>query len=183
MYSDRMVFIIAEEKGSIFLIHGHGKGKTTLSLGLLLRWVEMGKNVGIIQFMKGYQYSECSFIGKLKGVSLFQTGTPLFVKKGSPSRIDINEAERGLLIAKDLIKDPGYDMLILDEINVAADYGLICAKEVVSIIQKRISPVTVVLTGRNPPEIFFAIADITIEMQEVKHPFTGGILARKGIDF
>ncbi len=175
--------MIAEEKGSIFLIHGHGKGKTTFSLGLLLRCVEMGNKVGVIQFMKGYQYSECSFIRNLKGVSFFQTGTPLFVKKGSPSRVDINEAERGLLIAKDLIKDPEYSMVILDEINVAADYGLICAKEVVSIIQERISHLTVVLTGRNPPEIFFPIADITIEMQEVKHPFTKGTVARKGIDY
>lgn len=177
------MFNITVKKGKIYLIYGDGKGKTTFSLGLLLHFISKGQKAGIIQFMKGYRYSECAFLQKLDQVYLYQTGTPFFVKRGAPSTVDVNEAERGLSIAEELMEGGVTDLVILDEINVAIDYGLISAGYTKSIIQKRSSQITLVLTGRNPPAFFFDVSDVIIQMKEIKHPFREGIIARKGIDF
>lgn len=172
-----------ENMGEIYLIHGNGKGKTTFAIGLILRNLGIGKKTAMVQFMKGYEYSESSVLISIDSVSFFQTGTPFFVKKGCPSEVDLYEAHRGLKIAGYLLSDPTYSVVVLDEINVASDYGLLDPDEVVAVVSEKKPNITVVLTGRNPPSVFWKRATRVIEMQEVKHPFDRGILSRKGIDY
>lgn len=105
------------------------------------------------------------------------------MKKGDPSEVDLVEAQRGLSLARQYISDPACDLLVLDEINVAADYGLLDAREVVKMLNERSEGTTVVLSGRNPPAVFFEHAHSLIEMLEIKHPYARGIQARRGIDY
>jgi cob(I)alamin adenosyltransferase len=178
-----MLRIARENTGNIYIIYGSGKGKTTFSIGFMLQNLGSGKRAAMVQFMKGYGYSESSILASISQVSFFQTGTPFFVKKGYPSKVDINEARRGLSIAEYLLSDPAYGVVVLDEINVAADYGLLAPDEILAVVAKKQPGITVVLTGRNPPSPFFKIATLSLEMQEIKHPFKKGVLSRKGIDY
>lgn len=152
-------------------------------MGLILEYLAKGMEVALIQFMKGCSYSECCILDNLHGITFCQTGTPFFVKKGDPSEVDLIEAQRGLSLARKFIVDPAFGLVVLDEINVAADYGLLDAGEVVKILNERSKRTTVVLSGRNPPSIFFEHAQVLIEMLEIKHPYSRGIQARKGIDY
>jgi len=167
----------------IIIVKGAGKGKTTFSLGLLARTFFSGRKGVIIQFMKGYPYSEVSLLQTLPGIRIEQTGTPDFVKRGDPGKIDKSEAQRGLDIAVRLCKSGKLDLMVLDEINVAVDYGLVEEEKVLGFLSSCFSISRIVLTGRYPSSRLISIADRVITMNEIKHPFNSGIMARKGIDF
>ncbi|WP_286952993.1 MULTISPECIES: cob(I)yrinic acid a,c-diamide adenosyltransferase [Aminobacterium] len=163
---------------------GDGKGKTTAALGLAIRAAGWNMKVGIIQFMKGWpQYGELASLARFPEIQLVQTGRPDFVKKGAPLQIDIEEAQRGLELAKKWIEKGLFDIVILDEINVALDYELVELDQVIDLLKKRPSFVEVVLTGRNPPVALLEYADLITEMKEIRHPFQKGITGRRGIEY
>ena len=168
---------------SLWLITGSGKGKTTWALGLLVRNALEGNKGAMVQFMKGYPYSEVSFFSGNPMIRIFQTGTPAFVKKGDPLAIDMDEARRGLSIWQSLLDYRECTLIVLDEINVAIDYGLISMEEVLPLIERSKREVLTVCTGREPPGAVRESADRIIEVRELRHPFTSGILARRGIDY
>lgn len=176
-----------ENNEKLRLVHiymGNGKGKTTAALGLAIRAVGWKMKVGIIQFMKGWpQYGELASLSRFPEIKLIQTGRPDFVDKKAPLQIDIDEAHRGLAIAREWVEKGLFDLVILDEINVALDYEFIELKDVISLLQKRSSHVELVLTGRNPPKDLLPYADLITEMKEIRHPYTKGILGRKGFDY
>ena len=171
------------EKGFVHIYTGSGKGKTTTALGLGLRAVGAGLKVHIIQFMKGRRYSEIDAVKNLPNFKISQYGRDEFVNKEKPEKIDIDLAQKGLAYAKDVIKSGKYDVVILDEINVAVDYKLIPLEEVLNLIKEKPEKLELVLTGRYAHPELIKISDLVTEMLEIKHPYQKGINCRKGIDF
>ena len=171
------------EKGLVHVYTGPGKGKTTAALGLGLRAAGAGYKVHVVQFMKGRRYSEINSIEKLKNFSISQHGRDKFVSKENPEKIDIDLAKKGFSYAKEIIKSKKYDLIILDEINVAIDFNLISIDDVLNLIKEKPEKLELVLTGRYADPKIIQIADVVTEMLEIKHPYQQGIQARKGIDF
>ena len=170
--------------GLIHVYTGPGKGKTTASLGLAMRACGHGWRVKMICFMKGDpNYGEVLISQKIPNFDLIQSGLPTFVKKGEPSEEDLRLAEEGLRLAEEAVKKREVDLLILDEINVAVDYGLISLDRVLDFIDGKPDDLELVLTGRYAhPEIQMR-ADLVSEVLEIKHPFHRGVESREGIDY
>jgi len=170
----------------IHVYTGDGGGKTTSSLGLALRAIGQGCRVAIVQFMKGRKD-----IGEYKVRSrlaphyeIRQFGRPGWVDLKNPSKADIELAHKGLEYAHKLLRDKKKpDVLILDEINIAAACGLVQVNEVLGFLDEVPENTWVVLTGRQAPPQFINRADYVTEFVEVKHPFMKGIPAHKGIEY
>jgi len=172
------------EKGLIQVYTGNGKGKTTAALGLALRAVGHGLKVFIIQFMKGnINYGELEAAKKLSPyLTIKQTGRETFVSKDLPDPIDVKLAKEGFTLAEEVIQNGAYDIVILDEINVAIDYGLIPLSQIISLLDKKPPGVELILTGRNAPPEIIEKADLVTEMVEKKHYYKKGIKVRNGIE-
>ena len=168
--------------GLIQIYTGKGKGKTTAALGLAVRAVGHNFKVAIIHFMKIWDYGEVKSLRKL-GIDLFRYGTTELIDPKNPSPIDYEEANKALLKAEKVIEKSDYDILILDEINVAIDFNLIPLKRVIDLIDKKPNKLELVLTGRNCPQELIERADLVSFINEIKHPYQKGIEARKGIEF
>lgn len=172
------------EKGCVQIYTGEGKGKTTAALGLALRSAGHGAHVAIIQFMKGWKhYGELKSVLLLPNIYLVQTGRPDYVYRGHEKTEDYTEAQRGMQLARDFMASSKYDMIILDEINVAIDYGLVPLCEVAALVKNKPQNIELILTGRNAPGELIELADLVTDMKEIKHPYRRGISARKGIEF
>ena len=171
------------EKGYVHIYTGRGKGKTTAALGLGLRAVGAGFKVYMIQFMKGRRYSEIDSIEQISNFKIVQYGRDEFVSKENPEQVDIDLAQKGFSHAKEILKKGKYDLIILDELNVAIDYNLISLDDVIRLIEEKPKNIELVLTGRYAHPELVKIADVVTEMLEIKHPYQEGIKARKGIDF
>ncbi|NLU10920.1 MAG: cob(I)yrinic acid a,c-diamide adenosyltransferase [Tepidanaerobacter acetatoxydans] len=173
------------KKGLVLVYTGDGKGKTTASLGLALRAVGHGEKVYIIQFMKGDEkYGEVKAIKRyLPNIELVQKGLDTFVIKGNPSLQDLSLAKEGLNLAKNIISSGKYDLVILDEINVAVDYGLLSEQEVLNLIELKPEHTTIVLTGRYASDKILEKADMISEVREIKHHYKQGIAAQPGIEY
>ena len=171
------------EKGYVHVYTGSGKGKTTASLGLGLRAAGAGFKVYMIQFMKGRRYSELDAVENLFNFTIVQHGRDEFVSKENPEQIDIDLAQEGFAHTKDIVKNGTYDMVILDEINVAVDYNLISLEDVLKLLEQKPENLELVLTGRYAHPELIKIADIVTEMLEIKHPYQEGVTARKGFDY
>jgi cob(I)alamin adenosyltransferase len=172
------------EKGLIQVYTGNGKGKTTAALGLALRAVGRELRVCMIQFMKGGgPYGEQLAAEKLAPfLTILQTGSGNWCRKGIPAPDDIRLAGEALALAEKTLTEGQYDIVILDEINNAVHYGLISADEVLKLIALKPETVELVLTGRNADLRIIAAADLVTEMREIKHYYKKGIRARYGIE-
>lgn len=170
-------------KGLIHIYTGSGKGKTTAALGLGLRAVGAGFKIHMIQFMKGRRYCEINSLEKLSGFSVSQHGRDEFVNRENPEQIDIDLAQEGFQFAKKIINDNIYDIIILDEINVAVDFKLIDLDEVLKLMDTKPEPLELIMTGRYAHPSMIQKGDLVTEMLEIKHPYQKGIKSRKGIDF
>ncbi|MFH1314700.1 MAG: cob(I)yrinic acid a,c-diamide adenosyltransferase [Candidatus Eisenbacteria bacterium] len=171
-------------RGTVQVYTGDGKGKTTAALGQALRACGHDLRVFMIQFMKGSDnYGEVRIFDKVPGFRLVQSGLPTFVEKGNPSEEDLRLAREGMALAREAVAEGTCDILILDEINVAVDYGLATASEVLDLIKRKPSQMEIILTGRYAPEEFLKVADLVTEMKEVKHHYADGQEMREGIEF
>ncbi len=172
------------EQGLIQVYTGDGKGKTTAALGLALRAAGHGLRVYIVQFMKGWpQYGELVALRRQPNITLVQFGRPDFVDKQEPDPRDIALAQQALKHSLDVLGSGGYDVVVLDEINVALDYALVSLEQVLSLIESKPRRVELLLTGRNARPEVLARADLVTEMRELKHPYATGLRARKGIEY
>ncbi|KQC09269.1 MAG: cob(I)yrinic acid a,c-diamide adenosyltransferase [Smithella sp. SDB] len=171
-------------KGLIIVITGNGKGKTTSAFGQALRAVGQGYKVFIMQFMKGRDYGEFIAAEKyLPNLAIRKSGLDSFVMRGKAATIDIELAQKGLDIARKAIMSGKYNMVILDEINVAMDFKLIKLKEVIELIKNKPAALNLILTGRYAPKEIIKIADTVSEVQEIKHHYNAGIKDRAGIEY
>lgn len=179
---------MAEKKpASRRLVHvysGPGKGKTTASLGLAMRACGHGWKVRMICFMKGDpDYGEVKASKQIPNFELIQSGLPTFVKKGEPTEEDITLALEGFELAQNTAAEGHFDMLILDEINVAVDYGLLPLDRLIDFIVHKPDSLELVLTGRYVHPEIVKNADLVTEMLEIKHPYQEGIPGREGVDY
>jgi cob(I)alamin adenosyltransferase len=161
---------------------GDGKGKTTAAVGLALRAAGAGLRVFIGQFLKGRAYSEIKALERFhEKITLEQFGTKRPIGKPMDEE-DRAKAEAGRLRAEEVICGGAFDLVILDEVNVAAHYGLIEEQWILDMIEKRPAHVELVLTGRNAKPAVLSRADLVTEMRKVKHYFDSGVPARNGIE-
>ncbi len=171
------------KKGYVQLYTGDGKGKTTAALGLAMRAVGGGLRVFMGQFMKGQRYGELEAARKFADRFIIeQYGKPTFVHTGRATDEDIELAQRGLQRLREAVMSGEYDLVIMDEVNVALYFGLIQVQEVLEIINRRPHHVEIVCTGRNAPEALIERADLVTEMKEIKHYYNQGVPAREGIE-
>jgi cob(I)alamin adenosyltransferase len=183
---------------------GDGKGKTTAALGLGMRACGHGYRVRMIQFMKGMSYTgEVQAVRRLApDFEIFQFGRDCrsaekrrtgeavcdgcgecFVRMGDPEPRDIEYARQGYEFAAATLDERAADLVILDEISNAVNFGLMSVDDAVSLVARRPSGVELVLTGRDMPAALIEMADLVTEMKMVKHPYQRGILARHGIEY
>ncbi len=172
------------EKGLIQVYTGDGKGKTTAALGLAFRAVGHGLKVLIVQFMKGTMgEGEVESAKKLSPLlTIKMIGRDTFVSKTAPDPIDIQLAQEGFSFVKSAMENEEYDIIILDEINLAVDYGLIPLGDLLQLMDLKPQRVELVLTGRNPQPEVLEKADLVTEMVERKHYYKKGMKAREGIE-
>ena len=171
------------EKGFIHVYTGFGKGKTTAAIGLGIRATGEGLKVIMMQFMKGRHYSEIDALDHIPNFTVVQFGRDEFVSKEHPDQIDIDLAKKGFEHAKKIIQQGEYDVVILDEINVAVDYNLIPLNDVLQLLSEKPEKVELILTGRYASPEIVRNADIVSEILEIKHPYQNGVESRKGIDW
>ena len=163
---------------------GKGKGKTTASLGLATRFLGHNKKVCVIQFMKkNVEYGEITFFENIPNIDIFQFGTPDFVDKKNPNKIDLEEAVKGFDKAKEVIISKKYDLVILDELNVALDFDLVSIEGVLPFIIEHKDDFEIVITGRYASEELIEIADLVTNMEEIKHYYQKDIFAREGTEY
>jgi cob(I)alamin adenosyltransferase len=170
-------------KGFIHVYTGNGKGKTTAAIGLGIRAAGSGLKVLMIQFMKGRRYSELDALEQVKDFTVVQFGRDEFVSKKNPEKIDIDLAQKGVSYAREVLQKNLFDVVILDEINVAVDFQLIALDEVLNLLKLKPKTMELILTGRYAPPELIKHADVVSEVLEIKHPYQKGIQSRKGIDW
>ncbi|MFX1300007.1 MAG: cob(I)yrinic acid a,c-diamide adenosyltransferase [Promethearchaeota archaeon] len=172
-----------KHQGLVQVYTGDGKGKTSAALGVGLRAAGHGFKVYMIQFMKGQiNYGELEAVKRIPNFTIRQFGRPDFVNRTKPDPQDIELAIAALVHAREIIKKGKVDFLILDEINVAMDFGLISTQEVVTLIKSRPTHMEIILTGRYAHPTIVEMADLVSEVKEVKHPYQKGIGARRGVE-
>lgn len=191
-------------KGYVQVYTGDGKGKTTAAIGLTIRALGAGKKVFFLQFMKAKVYSEHKILpGISPNLTLETLGKPFFVVKegsmpeeelakwrdkvvsfppGQPPREYVELMERGIKMAKEALTSGEYQLVVLDEINVALHFGLISWDQVKDLIDSKRDDVELVLTGRGATPELIEKADLVTEMKEIKHYYTKGVEARIGIE-
>ena len=162
---------------------GNGKGKTTASLGLIIRALGRNHKVCLIQFMKkNFEYGEIQFLSKQNNLDIFQFGTDQLIDPNNPSEIDFSEAEKGYAKTLECITSNQYDLIVIDEINVAVSWKLLPKEKQLEIFRLDTKS-EIVMTGRYALPEVIAKADLVTEMKEIKHYYNIGINARKGIEF
>ena len=177
------------QHGYIQIYTGNGKGKTTASLGLAMRALGRGWKVLIIMFTKGgNDYGELISFASLSPdfkdkVKIVQAGLDRIVYSSNISEEDKKQAQLGWEIAKRAIKNDEYQLLILDEANIALDLGLIELSDMIDLLKNKPDDMEIVLTGRNAKPEIIEIADLVSEIKPVKHYWDKGIKARRGIEF
>jgi cob(I)alamin adenosyltransferase len=175
---------ISTGRGLVIVITGNGKGKTTSAFGQALRAIGQGYKVLIIQFMKGRDYGEFIAAEKyLPRLTVRRCGLDSFVMRDNPAPVDIKLAQEGFDLAKKAIASGKYNMVILDEINVAVDFKLVALADVVEMIKNKPTGLDLILTGRYAPKEIIKLADTVSEVKEVKHHYAAGIKDRAGIEY
>ena len=168
--------------GYIHVYTGDGKGKTTAAFGLALRAVGAGHKVFIAQFVKGMKYHELTAIERLSAdITVKQYGRDCFIKQ-EPRMEDIRAAVAGLRDARAIMCTNRYNVVILDEANIATYYQLFSADALIDFIRHKPERVELVITGRRADPKIIAAADLVTEMKEIKHYYNKGIGARDGIE-
>ncbi len=172
------------KKGMVHVYTGNGKGKTTAALGLAFRAAGHNLRIYMIQFMKGnINYGELKSARRLSPrFYIKQVGRETFVDFENPDPEDKRLAKEGFMLAKQIVKEGKFDIVILDEINVAVYFKLIPVEDLIELINKKPEHVELILTGRYAHEKIIEAADLVTEMREVKHYFTRGIKSREGIE-
>lgn len=172
------------DTGLIQVYTGEGKGKTTAALGLALRAVGQGLRVHIVQFMKGWPNpGELAALQHQPRISLQQFGRASLVDRQHPDPEDVRLAQEAWRHSLDALRAGAYDVVILDELNVALDYGLLSLPQVLELLDAKPGQVELILTGRNAHPAVVQRADLVTEMRAIKHPFSRGVVARKGIEY
>ena len=172
------------KQGLVQVFTGDGKGKTSAALGVVVRALGHGLRVYIAVFMKGdYPYSEWAFLSKIPNVKIERFGFRGFTDPANIKPEEIEQAKQALAAARGAMLSGDYDLVVLDEVNVAAAWKLVAVEEVVRLVKDKPLAVELILTGRRADTRLVKLADLVTECLNIKHPYEKGILARRGIDY
>ncbi|MFQ3354457.1 MAG: cob(I)alamin adenosyltransferase [Paracoccaceae bacterium] len=183
---DKIMSTKMDKKGLIIVYTGKGKGKSSAAFGMIFRCIAHNMQSSVVQFIKGgMSTGERNLIlEKFSNICSFYTMGEGFTWETQDKARDILMANSAWEKAKELIRDPKNQMVLLDEINIALRYDYIDVKEVIEFLSNEKPEMThVVLTGRNAKEEIIEIADLVTEMELIKHPFRGGIKAQIGVEY
>ena len=181
---DKIVATKTIEKGLLIVHTGKGKGKSTAAMGLAVRAIGNGMKVGIVQFVKGvWETGERVVLDKFPELCVIKAMGEGFSWETQDRQRDIQAAENAWQMAKDMMADESFDLIILDELNIPLRYDNLDIDAVVKTLRDKRERLHVVVTGRNAKEPLLEAADLVTEMTMVKHPFRAGVKAQKGIEF
>jgi cob(I)alamin adenosyltransferase len=170
------------EKGYVHVLTGNGKGKTTAAIGMALRAAGAGFKIFLGQFVKMGEFSEISALKRFcDAITVEQFGLGRFTGQ-KPNGEDIQAARKGIQRIKQTLLSGAYDMVILDEANVAVKLGLFPVEELVGIINNKPEPIELVITGRHASPKIIEMADLVTEFRLCKHYYSSGVKARVGIE-
>jgi cob(I)alamin adenosyltransferase len=172
------------KKGLVQVFTGNGKGKTTAATGAIVRAAGHGLRVLLISFFKGnYAYGEYKTLAGIPGVVIAQFGTRQLTDPAAVKADEKEQAQKALTAARQAVLSGDYDLVVMDEVNVAVAYELVPLQDVLNLIAGKPAQVELILTGRYADKKLLEAADLVTEMVKVKHPFDAGIKARKGIEY
>jgi cob(I)alamin adenosyltransferase len=172
------------EKGLLLVHTGTGKGKSTAAFGLALRMLGRGHRIGVVQFIKGaWHTAERDALARFGDQVVWHTMGEGFTWETQDRGRDVAAAERAWLKAGELMHDPSFSLIILDELNIALRYDYLDLQAVIAALTARRRGLHVVVTGRNAKPELIAAADLVTEMTLVKHHFAAGVKAQPGIEF
>ena len=173
-----------EERGLVIVHTGAGKGKSTAAFGMVLRCLGHGMRVGIVQFVKGaWSTGERTVLARFPELVTCRAMGEGFTWDTQDRARDIAAARKAWEMAKAMLTDPSYRLVLLDELNIVLRYDYLAIDEVVTTLARKPRDLHVVVTGRNAKPELIALADLVTEMTLIKHPFRGGVKAQKGIEF
>lgn len=181
---DKIIATKTIEKGLVIVHTGKGKGKSTAAMGLAVRAIGNGMKVGIVQFVKGvWETGERVVLDKFPDLCVIKAMGEGFSWETQDRERDIAAARHAWEMAKEMINDPSYNMVILDELNIVLRYENLPLDEVVEVLQNKPEMLHVAVTGRNAKDELIEVADLVTEMTQIKHPFRSGVKAQVGIEF
>ena len=181
---DKMLATKTIEKGLLIVHTGKGKGKSTAAFGLVMRALGHGFKIGIVQFVKGkWETGERSVLAKFPDLVTIRAMGEGFTWETQDRARDIAAAQTAWEQAKQMIDDPGYRLIVLDELNIVLRYDYLPIADVVAKLASRRPGLHVVVTGRNAKDELINAADLVTEMTMIKHPFREGVKAQVGIEF
>jgi len=171
-------------RGLVQVFTGDGKGKTTAALGVVIRALGHGLRVCVVFFMKGdYPYGECNILSKLPNVNIARFGSLGFIDPTNIKPEEKEQARQALAAAREAVLSGSYDLVVLDEVNLAVAWNLVELDEVIKLITDKPRNVELILTGRKADTKLIQLADVVTEMLKIKHPYDEGMKARKGIEY
>ena len=173
-----------EERGLLIVHTGKGKGKSTAAFGLALRALGNGFRVGVVQFVKGaWKTGERDILAQFPDMVTMKAMGEGFTWDTQDRQRDLAAARAAWEAAKEMIADPSYRMVILDELNIVLRYDYLPLEEILAVLRDKPCDLHVVVTGRNAKPELIELADLVTEMTQIKHPFREGVKAQPGIEF
>lgn len=171
-------------RGLVQIFTGNGKGKTSAALGAVLRASGHGLKTYIVFFMKGsYPYGESRILPQLPNVDMARFGLTTFCDPNNVKPEEKEQARLALATACEAMLSGNYDLIVLDEVNVAVAWKLVELEEVMKLLKDKPLNVELILTGRNADTKLVQLADLVTECLKIKHPYDEGVAARKGIEY
>lgn len=171
-------------KGLVQVFTGDGKGKTSAAMGAVIRALGHGLKVYIAYFMKGdYLYGERNILAQLPNVTQENFGAEKFIDPQNIKPEEREQAQKALAAARKAMLSGNYDLVVLDEVNLAVSFGLLELDEVLKLLKDRPEGVEIILTGRRADSRLVQSADLVTEMLKIKHPYDEGVAAREGIEY
>ncbi len=181
---ERMLANVTEERGLVIVHTGKGKGKTTAAMGMVMRAIGHGMRVGIVQFVKGkWETGERKVLEHFPDQVDIRVMGEGFTWDTQDRARDIAAAERAWETAKQMIADPRYQLILLDELNICLRYDYFPVSDVVDVLADKRDDLHVIITGRNAKPELIEAADLVTEMTMTKHPLRAGVKAQAGIEF
>jgi cob(I)alamin adenosyltransferase len=171
------------KKGLVQVYYGDGKGKTTASLGLILRAVGHNLRVLLVQFFKNTPTGEIASLQFLPGVTVYRFGSREFIRENQVTEEEKNEFLCGWHLAQKALQSQDYDLVVLDELPYAFFYNLLSWEDFQKVMEVRNREIEVVITGRRVPQALIDAADLVSEIRNIKHPYEQGIPARRGMEY
>ena len=172
------------DRGLVLVYTGDGKGKSSSAFGVIVRALGWGQKVGVVQFIKGtWKTGERQFFAKFPGDIDWHTMGEGFTWDTQDLERDTATARAAFRKAREMLEGGDYDLVVLDEINIALSFDYLSEQDVLEGLKARSPRTSVILTGRDAKPALCEYADLVSEMRAVKHPFDAGIQAARGIDF